>query len=178
MEAYENSDAIFGWWSYGSVKEYNLMELSDDVSSEGGTQSIKMHYQGSDSISYYRATLFARSVQARGISLDIKGDGKCIIYLNLNWRNGSTLYKLRYEIRNVPTTWTHYELGVSLFKDINGSNKTVSLDTAKNIESISFGIVNGDSSASDIYVDNMRLIKDNIDYEDVVIRPIGQEEMI
>ena len=40
------------------------------------------------------------------------------------------------------------------------------LDTAKNIESISFGIVNTDSSASDIYVDNLKLISD-IDYLDV-----------
>ena len=173
MEDYSTSEEIFGWWSYGSLKDYNLMELANEVSSEGGTKSIKMHYQGSDSVSYYRATLFARSVQARGFSLDIKGDGKCIVYLNLNWRNGSSLLKLRYEIRNIPTTWTHYEFGLSLFKDINGSNKTIMLNTAKDIESISFGIVNSDSSASDIYVDNLRLIKDNIDYEDVVIRPIG-----
>ena len=178
MEDYSTSEEIFGWWSYGSLKDYNLMELANEVSSEGGTKSIKMHYQGSDSVSYYRATLFARSVQARGFSLDIKGDGKCIVYLNLNWRNGSSLLKLRYEIRNIPTTWTHYEFGLSLFKDINGSNKTIMLNTAKDIESISFGIVNSDSSASDIYVDNLRLIKDNIDYEDVVIRPIGQEKTI
>ena len=173
MEDYLTSEDIFGYWSYGSYKEYNLMELSNEVSSVGGTHSIRMHYQGADSISYHRATLFARSVKARGISLDIKGDGKCTVYLNLNWRNGSSLLKLRYELKNIPTTWTHYELGASLFRDINGSNKTVMLDTMKNIESISFGIVNSDGTASDIYIDNMRLIKDGIDYEDVNITPIS-----
>ena len=81
---------------------------------------------------------------------------------------------MRYEINNIPTTWTHYELGLSLFKDIEGSNNSIMLDTAKNIESISFGIVNTDSSASDIYVDNLKLISD-IDYLDVRKVAIDQE---
>ena len=85
------------------------------------------------------------------------------MYLNLNWRSGTTLYKLRYTIQNIPTSWTHYELGFSLFKDVNGSNKTITANYAKAIESISFGIVNSDNSASDIYVDNLRLLK-NIGY--------------
>ena len=60
--------------------------------------------------------------------------------------------------------WMHYELGFELFKDINGSQNVIASADAKNIESISFGIVNGDGSESDIYVDNIRLLK-NIDYD-------------
>ena len=174
MEAYEATADIFDWWSYGYDKEYHSLELSNEASSQGGNHSIKMHYKGADSVSYYRATLFARTVKGRGVALDIKGDGKAIVYLNLNWRNGSKLYKMRYEINSIPTTWTHYELGLSLFKDIEGSNNSIMLDTAKNIESISFGIVNTDSSASDIYVDNLKLISD-IDYLDVRKVAIDQE---
>ena len=64
---------------------------------------------------------------------------------------------------NLPTTWIHYEIGFELFKDVNGSSKTISMNYAKNIESVSFGIVNSDFSASDIHIDNLRLIK-NIGY--------------
>ena len=71
--------------------------------------------------------------------------------------------KMRYTVSNLPTTWTHYEIGFELFKDVNGSSKTISANYAKNIESVSFGIVNNNSSASDIFVDNLRLLK-NIDY--------------
>ena len=68
--------------------------------------------------------------------------------------------KMRVTLNNLPTTWTHYEIGFELFKDVNGSSKTISANYAKNIESVSFGIVNNDYSASDIYVDNLRLLKD------------------
>ena len=172
MEDYASTEEIFGWWSYGYEKEYNSMELANDVSSIGGQKSIKMHYKGADSVSYYRATIFAGNVTARGFTLDIKGDGKAVVYLNMNWRSGSTLYKMRYEIKNIPTSWTHYEIGFSMFKDINGSSKSIMLDTARGIESVSFGIVNSDNSASDIYVDNLRLMKE-IDYDDVNVRAIS-----
>ena len=123
---------------------------------------MKMHYKGATSVSYGRVTQFANSVTAKGICLDIKGDGKATIYVNLNWRKGTTLYKMRHAISNIPTTWTHYELGfdVSIFSDVGGTQNYISASNAKNIESISFGIVNNDYSASDIYIDNIRLLKD------------------
>ena len=71
--------------------------------------------------------------------------------------------KMRFTVTDLPTTWTHYEIGFELFKDVNGGSKTISANYAKNIESVSFGIVNNDYSASDIYIDNMRLLK-NIGY--------------
>ena len=99
----------------------------------------------------------------KGFALDIKSDGKATIYLNLNWRSGTKLYKMRYTLTNPSTGWMHYELGFSNFKDIDGSAKTISANYAKDIETISFGIVNNDYTASDIYVDNMRLLN-NIGY--------------
>ena len=139
------------------------MALATDVSSQGGTKSLRMHYKGYESVSYGRATQFANSITAKGFCIDMKGDGKATVYLNLNWRSGTTLMKMRYTVTNLPTTWTHYEIGFELFKDVNGSSKTISANYAKNIESVSFGIVNNDYSASDIYIDNMRLLK-NINY--------------
>ena len=163
MESYTVDADIFDYWSYGSERDYNSMTLATDVSSQGGAKSMKMHYKGYDSVSYGRITQFATTITARGVCIDIKGDGKATVYLNLNWRSGTTLYKMRYAITNIPTTWTHYELGFTNFKDVNGSNKTISQNNAKSIESISFGIVNSDNSESDIYIDNLRLLK-NITY--------------
>ena len=159
MEEYENDEDIFDYWSYGSDKDYNSMTLSDDVSSQGGSKSMKMHYKSYDSVSYGRITQFATTITAKGICIDVKGDGKATLYVNLNWRVGTSLLKMRYTITSIPKTWAHYELGFELFKDIGGTTKTIGSSTAKDIESISFGIVNNDYTASDIYIDNIRLLK-------------------
>ena len=158
MEEYTTTEEIFGNWSYGNSRSYNSLELSNVVSSEGGAKSIKMHYKGADSVSYGRITQFARTITAKGVTLDIKGDGKATVYVNLNWRNGTTLYKMRYALSSVSDGWYRYQLGFDLFKDINGSSQTISSSTAKSIESISFGIVNSDGTESDIYLDNLRLL--------------------
>ena len=173
MEGYAQNDDIFDNWSYGSALDYNLMELSDEVSSEGENHSIKMHYKGSTSVSYARNTPFARTVKARAIVLDIKGDSKATVYVNLNWRKGTSLLKMRYcynlpttpnRLKNISSEWTRYTLGFSLFRDVGGTNNSLLATDARDIESISFGIVNGDNSASDIYVDNIRFLV-NADYE-------------
>ena len=52
--------------------------------------------------------------------------------------------------------------------------ESISQSDAKAIESISFGIVNGDGSESDIYVDNIRLLK-NVGYSDNTVDDIDQE---
>ena len=163
MEGYDRNADIFEYWSYATERDYNEMALATDVSSIGGSKSLRMHYKGYESISYSRATQFANTITAKGFSIDVKGDGKATVYLNLNWRSGTTLMKMRFTLSNLPTVWTHYEIGFELFKDVNGSSKTISANYAKNIESVSFGIVNNDYSSSDIYVDNLRLLK-NIGY--------------
>ena len=163
MEGYDRNADIFEYWSYATERDYNEMALATDVSSIGGAKSLRMHYKGYESISYSRATQFANTITAKGFSIDVKGDGKATVYLNLNWRSGTTLMKMRFTLSNLPTVWTHYEIGFELFKDVNGSSKTISANYAKNIESVSFGIVNNDYSSSDIYVDNLRLLK-NIGY--------------
>ena len=163
MEGYANDQSIFENWSYATARDYNEMALATDVSSQGGAKSLRMHYKSYESVSYSRATQFANTITAKGFSIDIKGDGKATVYLNLNWRSGTTLMKMRVTLSNLPTAWTHYEIGFELFKDVNGSSKTISANYAKNIESVSFGIVNNDYTSSDIYVDNLRLLK-NIGY--------------
>ena len=179
MEVYANNDAIFENWSYGNNVGHNLMTLeSDEVSAQGGTHSIKMHYKGKTSVSYAVRTLFARRVIARGITLDIKGDGNAnsIIYVNLNWRLGGSVIKMRKAIKGAAASWNRYTIGFDLFTDPDkpSSTKRIGLEDARNVESISFGIVDEkvESTASDIYIDNIKL---NIecDYIDYIVTPIA-----
>ena len=174
MEDYQDTEDMFDKWSYATALDYNSMTLSDEVSSIGGDHSNKMHYKGATSVSYSRTTQFARSVTAKGFGIDIKGDGKATVYLNLNWRNGSSLLKMRYEIKNAANVWTHYEIGFNNFKDIAGSNKTITQNYTRYIEYISFGIVNSDGTESDIYVDNICLLK-NVAYSTKTSQAIDQE---
>ena len=173
MELFNNDTEVFNDWSFGNAYEFNELHLSNDVSSEGGSKSLKMHYKSYESVSYVRSTLFKRSTTAKGFSIDIKGDNKATVYINLNWRVGNNTLKMRYTLLSITNTWKRYVIGVELFKDVtNNSNKKLSKDDIKDIESISFGIVNGDYSASAIYVDNIRMLT-NVGYTAETVTPIA-----
>ena len=171
FENYDSSEGLFDWWWYNVEREYNLIELSNDVSSQGGSNSLKMQYKGSTSVAYARITSLSASVKARGMTFDLKGDGKATVYFNLYWRSGTTLKQMRYTITNIPTEWTHYEVGFNSFED-QGGTKTITRDYAKDIEYFTFGITNADNSQSYIYVDN--IVMDNvITYSTKNITPIA-----
>ena len=70
---------------------------------------------------------------------------------------------MRFELKNVANVWTHYEIGFDNFKDVGNSNKKITQNYTRYIEYISFGIVNSDGTESDIYVDNICLLK-NVQY--------------
>ena len=158
FENYADNEAAFENWSYAKERDYNEMALSDEVSSQGGSKSWRMHYKGYESVSYERRTPFATSVTAKGFAIDIKSDGKATIYLNINLRSGGSLLKYRYTLEGASSEWTHYELGFDTFVIQSSSSVKLNEDTCKNVETISFGIVNSDYSASNIYVDNIRFL--------------------
>ena len=161
---YEEGVNLFDYWSYGNQYDYSLIEFATDVSPQGGTKSLKMQYKGNVSVSYVRNSPFHKTVTGKGMAIDVKGDGKATIYFNLNMRIGTTVYKMRYALRNIPTTWTHYEIGFDFFKEVNGSFKSIDQNSARAIEDISFGIVNNDlANKSSVYIDNLRMLR-NIDY--------------
>ena len=162
FEDYATSDDLFDNWEYGNALDYNLISISDDVSTQGGAKSIKMQYKSYNSVSYVRNTQIAHNAEARGIVLDIKGDGYATVYININLRSGTSTVKLRYALTSIPTTWTRYELGYHLFQGITEAtaNKKIYASDTKDIESISFGIVdNNHYTVSNIYIDNLKLSK-------------------
>ena len=180
FEDYLTSEDLSNMWSIGSGYGYELLTISEDVSSEGGNKSLDMQYKGYNSVSYIRNTQFAKSVTAHAISLDIKGDGKATVYVNLNWRvSSSSVMKMRYTLSNIPTEWTRIAIGLGLFKDVNGSSRFLLPEYANQIESISFGIVNNDNSQnSHIQMDNIRYWRTGYGIDQVSIVAIDQEAQL
>ena len=175
------AENLFDYWSYAKEHEANLMELSTEKSAQGGEKSLKMRYKGSDSVSYERITPFAQSVQAYGLGIDIKADTKATIYINLNYRNGEKIIKFRYTIAPAKyassDSWYHYEIGFANFKDVDNSKNTISYKYMWQIETISFGITNSTDEESNIYVDNIRVLK-GITYTTDTAAVIAQEEVL
>ena len=163
FESIATQEEVFDYWVYNSDHEANSLTISDVVHAGGGSKSLCMGYRGTTSVSYGRITPFNNSVQAKGLAIDIKSDGKATIYINLNWRNGGTLMKMRRVISpseyDNSTGWYHYEFGFNEFTDSYNPGQYIRLNTAKNIETISFGITRGNNTdpASSIYIDNLYL---------------------
>ena len=161
-ESYQNSAEVLGIWSYGNDNPSNNLQLSEDVSSQGQTKSLAMNYQSFTSVSYAIPTTMDTSIgevmKPKGIVLDIKGDGKATVYLNIYMLIGSSISQVRKNILYPSTAWTKYEIGFDQFVDYqNPSSASVTASTVNYVYKITFGIVNSDSSQSVIYVDNLRL---------------------
>lgn len=152
---YGSNDAIFNRWQYGSEHVANSMTLSNDVSSKGGKTSLEMAYMGSTSVRYVLNTSFSENVKARSLSLDIKGDDKATVYINIYYLSGTTLMQYRATLSAVESSWNRYVLGFSLFQPIDCSG-SISYKNVPSIQKITFGIV-GSSTTSSILVDNITL---------------------
>ncbi len=159
FDNFEDDSDAFNYWGYAKDYDYNEMTLSSEVSSEGGTKSWRMKYKSYESVSYERVTPLATSVKAKAFSIDIKGDNKATIYLNINLRSGSSILKFRYQMDGVSDQWTRYVIGFDQFKAQGSYNVGLNEDTITMIETISFGIKDNNSyTASYIYVDNIRFL--------------------
>ena len=176
----EDPLTVFDNWQYATSHEANSMTPSSERFSEevNGAKTLKMGYKGSTSVSYERATPLSSSVEARGFCIDIKTDGLATIYINMNWRNGGTLMKMRRTIRpneygNV-AGWFHCEIGWNNFTYVNDPSSAthIRLATTQYIETMSFGITNTTGAESFIYIDNLKLSR-SIAYSSDVINALS-----
>jgi hypothetical protein len=163
-EGYSSSAMVLGTWGYGNDYEGNNLELGDDVSSAGGSHSLKMNYKGYSSVSYVIPTTVDASVAStmkpKGLNVDLKGDGKATLYINLFILSGTSVIQVRKTIEQseLSTSWTHYAIGFGEFTDwVSAAGANVNVNNITNLFKISFGIVNGDYSSSAVYMDNLRL---------------------
>ena len=161
-EKYETNDDVLGIWGYGNSLATNNIELGNDVSSVGGAHSLKMNYQGSNSVSYLLPITMdmniADSFLAKGLTVDIKGDGQATVFINLYLMIGSSSYQVRKNLSKVTDSWNRYEIGFENFVDYTAPNgSTVTGRNVVYLNKVTFGIVNSTGDSSAIYVDNIRL---------------------
>ena len=167
FESYSNSDDVMNVWSYGKDFEYQLMELSNEVSSEGGNKSAKMQFKSHDnSPSYGMAPAVSKDVRSRAVRFHLKSDVPATIYFNIYLKIGSTTQQYRATIATAPQVWTEYEIGFSIetvdgvknFEVVSGVNtRSLLASDMPLIQKVTFGAVySGDASAAlyNFYVDN------------------------
>ena len=167
FESYSNSDDVMNVWSYGKDFEYQLMELSNEVSSEGGDKSAKMQFKSHDnSPSYGMAPAVSKDVRSRAVRFHLKSDVPATIYFNIYLKIGSTTQQYRATIEAAPQVWTEYEIGFSIetidgvknFEVVSGVNtRSLLASDMPLIQKVTFGAVySGDASATlyNFYVDN------------------------
>ncbi len=166
FDNYRDTSEAQDYWIFPN----NSAELSDVVSTIGGTKSLKANYTNKVTVS--RDTSFAQDVTAKGMSFDFKADGVSKISIYFNFRSGDKVYKMVYQYgsTNNPilpsdyassTAWYHVEIGFNFFKNVtDGTSKTITNKTAKNIELISFDFSKDGEDATSIYIDNVRFRTD------------------
>ena len=141
--------------------EYENYTLSDDVSSEGGEHSMKLDFKDTNSPSYAHYPVVGDTVEATGISLDIKGDPRATIYINFYIRIGSTLHHYTCTLTGTSSTWKRYDLGIGDLNFVKMTTNAPALNyiSLQNLERFTFGVTkNSDlDEVASIYVDNIRL---------------------
>jgi len=161
-ENYATTDDVLSIWSYGNENPSNDLQLSNEVSPSGQTHSLLMNYMGSTSVNYAMPTTMDAAIgdvmKPRGLILDIKGDGKATVYLNIYMMVGTSMSQVRKNILYPSTSWTRYAVGFDQFVDYqNPSGASVTASTVNYVYKIGFGIVNSDGTQSMIYIDNVQL---------------------
>ncbi|MBO4540937.1 MAG: hypothetical protein J5736_03085, partial [Bacilli bacterium] len=154
-------------WKFDKEHPANSITLSDDVSPSGGNHSIKMAYQGYTSVSYALGLTLDASIsdeenglRPKGLLIDIKGDGKATIHINLYATSGSSTMQVRKTITvfDLEEGWARYQIGFGQFTDyVNPSTASINANNVTNVYKLTIGITNTDDSLSALYVDNIRL---------------------
>lgn len=155
---YESEAKLKTRWFGLNGHEYEKNSLSNDVSSSGGNHSMKLDYKGSNSPSYATYPAFASNVQAKALQFDMKGDGAATLYINLYVKIGNSLVQYRCTKYSIANTWKRYVIGFdsTLFVPINNSNASaLGIDSIRNVQRITFGIVGSNTEVSSIYIDNL-----------------------
>ena len=172
---YANNASLANHWFGLNKHDYEHLELSNDVSTEGGTHSMKLDYKGANSPSYATYPTVGSDVTCKAISIDIKGDGVATIYLNFYIRSGNNLHQYRHTISNPATGWDRYVIGFGTtnFQSLT-SGPALGQNSMQNLARLTFGIVNNSGTeVSSIYVDNVQFLLNGVSYSTKTTTPIA-----
>ena len=161
FESYSTTEDMLENWNNGRTYDYQLMALSDEVSSEGGNHSIDMQYQSnSESVSYYIAPGFGSDVAGKALRVSIKGDDLVTIYINIYLTISGNNLQYRATLSSVSSQWAEYSLGFNNFSEVTSfPSRSLTSKDLVNITRITFGAVkSGDTEPTlrHFYVDNLK----------------------
>ena len=177
LETYNTSDEVAAIWTNGRGFDYENVELSNDVSKEGGKHSLKMQYKTkADSPAYYMSPAIDEEVVGRGIRVHLKADLPATVYFNIYLNISGNTYQYRATINNVTNEWTEYVIGFDNFSIVGSTSSTkVNATNLIYIYRISFGMVYNGGSASElsyVYMDNLKFDY-SLEYDDSSSRVIS-----
>ena len=157
---YANNDELAMKWFALSERGYENIALSNDVSAQGETHSMKLDYKkGGDSPAYALYPTIGSDSESKAVILDIKGDGVATIYVNFYIRAGNnTLHQYRATIAAAPATWTRYTIGFGTdnFNAMTGG-PALGKTSLQNIQRLTFGVAGGSGGdISSVYIDNLK----------------------
>lgn len=181
FESYGTTREVYDFWNYGKTFEYQQMELSNDVSSVGGTNSLKLQYlTKKDSPSYYISPAIDPSVNLKVFRFDLKSEISATVYLNFYVASGSSEGQYRVTLTGVTSKWTTYIFGFAHIIDINDSESTFSKNYLSYITRISFGVTSSATAESEysyIYIDNLAFDGNYDKNSTKVIQVIDEQEI-
>ena len=159
FESYSNNDGLYYFWNDGTDADYQLRELSQNVSSQGGSHSMSLKYQtNSDSPSYYITPTLDNTVVTKGFRISLNASKTATVYINFFVTQGGSEIKYRATINSVNTSWTEYAIGFNNLTNESGGTTKMTSNVLQYITKISIGMAFWDSSNEKvedyIYVDN------------------------
>ena len=184
FEDYANDDDVMNVWSNAKSFDYQLIKLSNDVSSEGGNHSVAFQFKShNDSPSYSIAPAVNKDVRAKAVRFNAKCSVPATIFFNIYLKIGSSTQQYRATINAVANVWTEYEIGFSInnpanFSVVEGTSSRALIATdMPMIQKVTFGAVyNGDAQAAlyDFFIDNLEFDY-SLSYGTNNVRTIDQE---
>ena len=160
FESYEVDSDMLDFWGDGKQYEYQHKELSNDVSSQGGTKSLKLKYiTRLASPSYLIAPAMDIDADIKTIRFDVKSELSATVYFNIYVRSGGSESQYRATLTEVDDKWTTYIIGFANITDPNDSESTFNKNYIPYISKITFGVVSyalTTEEPSYIYVDNLK----------------------
>ena len=173
---YQNQDALSLRWFGMNHHDYENLYLSNEVSSEGDSHSMKLDYKGAVSPGYAHYPTIGSDVLCKAISFDMKGDDLATVYINFYIKSGSTTRLYRHTITKPASSWNRYVVGFSStnFNQIEGSTQALGDKAIQNLQRLSIGIVdNSGTEVSSIYIDNIAFVNNGVAFSTKTITPIA-----
>ena len=176
---YASTAEINDYWYCEGGYEYENIELSNDVSTEGGSHSMKLDYKWQNSPKYAHYPNMGNDVECKALVVDIKGDDVCTMYINLYFPTSSgTLNQYRYTLNHPASGWNRYVIGLGKenWKGVGIADPTFKTTSMQQLYMVTFGVKNDASTnLSSVYVDNLHFELNGVTYDTNTVTPLAVE---